>query len=99
MKERYDELLNLANEMFQQLELMDYENKAKETYDEFKEELKNLSTSHNTDYNFGSKKEPQPKGKDFPERCEEHGLYLYLNGRVRTCKLGCVYHENPSHNH
>ena len=24
----------------------------------------NLSTSHNTDYDFGSKKEPQPKGKD-----------------------------------
>ena len=29
--------------------------------------------------------------KGFPERCEEHGLYLYLNGKVRTCKLGCVY--------
>ncbi len=35
----YKTLLSLANEMFEQLELMDYEKKAKETYDEFKEEL------------------------------------------------------------
>lgn len=27
------------------------------------------------------------------ERCEEHGLYLYNNGLVKTCKLGCVYHK------
>jgi hypothetical protein len=23
--------------------------------------------------------------------CDEHGLYLYRDGSVLTCKLGCVY--------
>lgn len=40
----YNKLLSLTEEMFRQLELMDYERKAKETYDEFKDELKSLST-------------------------------------------------------
>ena len=41
--------------------------------------------------NEGIKK---PKSK--MERCEEHQLYLYLNGlnnvgeRIMTCKLGCL---------
>ena len=34
--------LQLDCELFEQLELMDYENRAKETYDEFEEELKNF---------------------------------------------------------
>ena len=25
------------------------------------------------------------------KRCKEHKLYLYANGMVYTCKLGCVY--------
>jgi hypothetical protein len=28
--------------------------------------------------------------KESTMRCEEHGLYYYLNGSVLTCKLGCV---------
>ena len=36
-----------------QIELMHIEDK-----------IKSLLTSHNTDYDFGSEKEPQPKGKD-----------------------------------
>jgi len=34
-------------------------------------------------------------------RCENHGLYLYDEGWMHTCKLGCVYthrHEDV-HNH
>ena len=43
--------------------------------------------------NDGVKK---PKSKIKMERCEEHQLYLYLNGlnnvgeRIMTCKLGCL---------
>ena len=33
---------------------------------------KNLSTSHNTDYDFGSEKEPQPKGKDASHPSHNH---------------------------
>lgn len=40
--EDYKTLKALANEMFGQLELMNYEKEAKETYDEFKEELVKL---------------------------------------------------------
>jgi len=38
----------------------------------------------------------KPKSKIKMERCEEHQLYLYLNGlnnvgeRIMTCKLGCL---------
>lgn len=28
------------------------------------------------------------------ERCDEHGLYLYDEGDIKTCKLGCVIHKN-----
>ncbi len=38
----YEKLRSLADEMFEQLELMGYEKKAKETYDEFEEELNAL---------------------------------------------------------
>lgn len=34
-------------------------------------------------------------------RCEEHGLYLYNEGIMHTCKLGCVYphsHKNIHEN-
>ena len=37
--EDFETLRDLAYEMFEQLELMDYEKKDKETYDEFKDEL------------------------------------------------------------
>ena len=42
----YEKLKSLANEMFEQLEIMDYENKAKETYDEFKKELNSQSNEN-----------------------------------------------------
>jgi len=25
------------------------------------------------------------------DRCDVHGLYLYMDGSVYTCKLGCKY--------
>ena len=59
------------------------------------EEDENLSTSHNTDYDFGSEKEPQPKGKDCLT-CE-HNFTWTGNNSVQICSK-CGKIRSPSHN-
>ena len=55
----YETLKSLADEMFEQLKLMDYEKKAKETYDEFDKELKSLSTSQSEGTELTFKDKPE----------------------------------------
>ena len=70
---RIEDIIKLLDDMIESVELAGYDNPIDESYHNALLNVKDAITSDsrssnedslNTDYDFGSKKEPQPKGKD-----------------------------------